>query len=54
VLAGTCLGVLFDEFALHTTPAAGAGRHRGGRGCIRTYRALAEEMFVTATCGRHK
>jgi N-methylhydantoinase B len=46
-------GVLFDEFALDTT-RAGAGRHRGGRGCIRAYRALAEEMFVTATCGRHK
>jgi N-methylhydantoinase B len=47
-------GVLFDEFALDTTPSAGAGRHRGGRGCIRAYRALGEEMFVTATCGRHK
>jgi N-methylhydantoinase B len=47
-------GVLFDEFALDTSPAAGAGRYRGGRGCVRAYRALAEEMFVTATCGRHK
>ncbi len=47
-------GVLFDEFALDTSPAAGAGRYRGGRGCVRAYRALADEMFVTATCGRHK
>jgi N-methylhydantoinase B len=47
-------GVLFDEFSLDTGPTAGAGRHRGGRGCVRSYRALGEEMFVTATCGRHK
>jgi N-methylhydantoinase B len=47
-------GVLFDEFALDTKPRAGAGRHRGGRGCVRAYRALSDELFVTATCGRHK
>jgi N-methylhydantoinase B len=47
-------GLLLDEFALDTTPAAGQGRHRGGRGCIRSYRVLADEMFVTVTCGRHK
>jgi len=47
-------GVLVDEYALDTAPNAGAGRHRGGRGCVRAYRAVADEIFVTATCGRHK
>jgi N-methylhydantoinase B len=47
-------GVLVDEYALDTAPDAGAGRHRGGRGCVRAYRAVAAEIFVTATCGRHK
>jgi len=47
-------GVLVDEDALDTAPNAGAGRHRGGRGCVRAYRAVADEIFVTATCGRHK
>lgn len=46
--------VLFDEFALDTSPVAGAGRRGGGRGCVRDYRALADEIFVTATCGRHR
>ncbi len=47
-------GVLVERYALDTEPAAGAGRHRGGRGCVRAYRALADEVFVTATCGRHR
>jgi N-methylhydantoinase B len=47
-------GVRFDEFALDTAPQGGAGRRRGGRGCVRAYRAVADEIFVTATCGRHK
>jgi N-methylhydantoinase B len=46
-------GVLVDQYALDTTPDAGAGLHRGGRGCVRAYRAVADEIFVTATCGRH-
>jgi N-methylhydantoinase B len=50
----TRYGVLVDEYALDTAPRAGAGRHRGGRGCVRAYRAVADEIFVTATCGRHK
>ena len=47
-------GVLVDQYALDTAPDAGAGRYRGGRGCVRAYRAVADEIFVTATCGRHK
>jgi len=47
-------GVLVDRYALDTAPDAGAGRRRGGRGCVRAYRAVADEIFVTATCGRHK
>ena len=47
-------GVLVEQYALDTAPDAGAGRYRGGRGCVRAYRAVADEIFVTATCGRHK
>jgi N-methylhydantoinase B len=50
----TRYGVLVDRYALDTNPSAGMGRHRGGRGCVRAYRAVADEIFVTATCGRHK
>jgi N-methylhydantoinase B len=32
---------------------AGAGRRRGGRGCVRDYRAVSDEIFLTATFGRH-
>jgi len=47
-------GVLVDEYALDTKADGGAGRCRGGRGCIRTYRAVADEVFLTATFGRHR
>ncbi len=47
-------GILVDQYALDTEAEGGAGRHRGGRGCIRDYRAVAEEVFLTATFGRHK
>ncbi len=47
-------GILVDQYALDSAPDAGAGRHRGGRGCIRDYRAVADEVFLTATFGRHK
>jgi len=50
----TRYGVLVDRYALDIPPSAGMGRHRGGRGCVRAYRAVADEIFVTATCGRHK
>jgi N-methylhydantoinase B len=43
-----------DRYELDAAPDAGAGRHRGGRGCIRDYRAVADEVFLTATFGRHK
>jgi N-methylhydantoinase B len=46
-------GILVDQYALDTTDA-GAGRHRGGRGCVRDYRAVADEVYLTATFGRHK
>ena len=47
-------GILVDQYALDTEAEGGAGRHRGGRGCIRDYRAAADEVFLTATFGRHK
>ena len=47
-------GIVVDQFALDTAPDAGAGRFRGGRGCIRDYRAAADEIFLTATFGRHR
>ena len=50
----TRYGVLVDRYALDSVPLAGMGMHRGGRGCVRAYRAVADEVFVTATCGRHK
>jgi N-methylhydantoinase B len=46
-------GILVDQYALDPTDA-GAGRRRGGRGCIRDYRAVADEIYLTATFGRHK
>jgi len=47
-------GILVDQYALDTGADGGAGRYRGGRGCIRDYRAVADEVFLTATFGRHK
>jgi N-methylhydantoinase B len=47
-------GILVDQYALDSQVAGGAGRRRGGRGCIRDYRAVADEVFLTATFGRHK
>jgi N-methylhydantoinase B len=46
-------GIVVDQFALDATDA-GAGRHRGGRGCIRDYRAAIDDVTITATFGRHK
>jgi hypothetical protein len=46
-------GIVVDQFALDPT-LAGAGRHRGGRGCIRDYRAAVDGVTITATFGRHK
>jgi N-methylhydantoinase B len=46
-------GVLVDRFEFNPNDA-GAGRHRGGLGCIRDYRALSDDVAITATFGRHK
>ncbi len=46
-------GILVDRYQLDVTDA-GAGRYRGGRGCIRDYRAVSDEITLTATFGRHK
>ncbi|HLI89673.1 MAG TPA: hydantoinase B/oxoprolinase family protein [Ktedonobacteraceae bacterium] len=53
-IAETRYGILVDRYELDTAPHAGAGRHRGGRGCIRDYRAVADNVTLTATFGRHK
>ena len=50
----TRYGIHVEQYALDTAPQAGAGRRRGGRGCVRAYRAVSDEIFVTATCGRNK
>jgi N-methylhydantoinase B len=52
-VAETRYGILVDQYALDPTDA-GAGRHRGGRGCIRDYCAVVDEIYLTATFGRHK
>jgi N-methylhydantoinase B len=52
-VAETRYGIVVDQFALDPTDA-GAGRHRGGRGCIRDYRAAVDGLTITATFGRHK
>lgn len=52
-VAETRYGIIVDQYALDPTDA-GAGRHRGGRGCIRDYRAAVDEITLTATFGRHK
>lgn len=46
-------GVLVDEYSLNTD-GAGAGEFRGGQGVIRSYRAMTDNQFVTASFGRHK
>jgi N-methylhydantoinase B len=47
-------GIVVDQYALDVTDA-GAGRHRGGRGCVRDYRAAVDGgITITATFGRHK
>ena len=52
-VAETRYGILVDRYQLDSVDA-GAGRHRGGRGCIRDYRAAVDEITLTATFGRHK
>jgi N-methylhydantoinase B len=45
-------GVIVERFALDPV-GAGAGRHRGGLGCVREYRILRDGWMLTATTGRH-
>lgn len=52
-VAETRYGIMVDEYSFRAD-GAGAGEFRGGSGCIRTYRALTDNQFVTATFGRHK
>jgi N-methylhydantoinase B len=52
-IAETRYGILVDQYAFSIVDG-GAGRHRGGRGLVRDYRVVADEVFVTATFGRHK
>lgn len=52
-VAETRYGIIVDCYALDTSSEAGAGQHRGGRGCMRDYRA-AVDLTLTATFGRHK
>jgi N-methylhydantoinase B len=52
-VAETRYGIIVDRYELDTSTDAGAGLHRGGRGCIRDYRA-AVDLTLTATFGRHK
>ena len=52
-VAETRYGIIVDRYELDVT-GAGAGRCRGGRGCIRDYRAAVDEITLTATFGRHK
>jgi N-methylhydantoinase B len=53
-VAETRYGITVDRYELDTSVHSGAGRHRGGRGCIRDYRAMVDEITLTATFGRHK
>ncbi len=52
-VAETRYGIIVDRYELDTRTGAGAGRHQGGRGCVRDYRA-AVDLTLTATFGRHK
>ena len=52
-VAETAYGVIVDEYSMRTD-GKGAGKHRGGPGVIRTYRALTDNQFFTASFGRFK
>ncbi|HBT95923.1 MAG TPA: 5-oxoprolinase, partial [Coriobacteriia bacterium] len=46
-------GIMVDEYNFHTD-GAGAGEFRGGSGCVRSYRAMADGQSFTASFGRNK
>ncbi|WP_017549821.1 hydantoinase B/oxoprolinase family protein [Salinicoccus carnicancri] len=52
-VAETAYGIMVDEYSMRTD-GAGAGKHRGGPGVIRSYRSLTDNQFFTASFGRHK
>lgn len=53
-VAETRYGILVEEYALRTDDtAAGAGKYIGGRGTVRSYRALNDQQSVTVTFGHH-
>ncbi len=52
-VAETRYGVRVQEYSL-TNDGAGAGEYRGGAGAIRSYEALTDGQFVTASFGRNK
>ncbi len=52
-IAETTYGVMIDEYSMRTD-GKGAGKHRGGPGVIRSYRALTDDQFFTASYGHHK
>lgn len=51
-VAETRYGVLLDEYALRID-GAGAGEFIGGKGVIRSYRALSDGQMATITYGKH-
>lgn len=46
-------GIQVEEFSMRTD-GKGAGKHRGGPGVIRTYKALTDGQFFTGSFGHHK
>ncbi|WP_017728852.1 hydantoinase B/oxoprolinase family protein [Halalkalibacterium ligniniphilum] len=46
-------GVLVDEYSLYSD-GAGLGEFCGGKGVVRSYRALSDHQVFTASFGRHK
>ncbi|WP_298825267.1 hydantoinase B/oxoprolinase family protein [uncultured Planococcus sp.] len=52
-VAETRYGVMIDEYSLRTD-GAGSGEFIGGAGVTRTYRAMTDKQFVSATFGRNK
>ncbi len=54
-VAETRYGVMLDEYSLRQDGnGAGAGKYIGGKGVIRSYRAMSDGQAVTVTFGRNK
>lgn len=51
-VAETRYGVMLDEYSLRID-GAGAGEYNGGKGVIRSYRAMTDGQAATITYGRH-